>query len=488
MGVIQRQGIKNTVSSYIGILLGFVSLIIIQPQFLKPEEIGLARVLFAFSTIISTIIPLGITNVTIKYFPAFKNNEKGHHGFLGLILVVFVIGFIVSAVGLVVFREFIIAQYRRQSPLVIYYYNFIFPFSFFLGLVSVLTNYLIALYKSTVPSYLSDVGVRLAYIAIIFIYFFKYITLQQFIGAYVAIYALQSLALVIYLTRHDRPALLIDWQFLKQQDYRQMFGFGLLLSTTAMAAIGLKMLDVIFLAKFKALNFAGIYTIAAFIPTIIEAPLNALDRIVTGAVAHQHASGNRDELRRVYYQSVKYLSVIGGLLFVGVSINIEFLLNLIGKDYPAGLGVVYIISLGSLVTMFGGSSNALLIYTSKAWQGALMLIALVAVTIGLNMLLIPVLGMNGAAWSTAISVTLFTAGKLLLNYSRLGFQPYNFNTLKVVLIILLCLGINWLLPVAESNVLNIIIRSVVIGGVYLLLVYLLKLVQEFHQYLPWEKR
>jgi O-antigen/teichoic acid export membrane protein len=488
MGVIQRQGIKNVLSSYSGILIGFVSLLIIQPHFLKPEEIGLARVLFAFSTLMSTIIPFGITNVTIKYFPAFKNPKNGHNGFLGFILLALCIGFILSAIGLFVFREFIIAQYRRESPLVIYYYNYIFPFSFFLALISVLTNYLIALFKSTVPSYLNDVGTRLAYITLILLYFFHYLTLPQFIGGYVGIYAVQSMVLVFYLVKVDRPSLIIDWNFVKKQDYPEMLRFGLLLSTATLAALGLKSLDVIFLGKFKPLNFAGIYTIAAFIPTIIEAPLNALDRIVTGAVAHSHAGGKNEELKSVFYKSVKYLSLIGGLLFVGVNTNIIYLLNLVGQSYTQGVEVVYIISLGSLITMFGGSSNALLIYTSKPWQGAVMLLGLVVVTIICNMLLIPLLGMNGAALSTAISALLFTAGKSYLNYRRLGFWPYDSLTIKVLGIILLCFAINYFLPVLHSDVLNIALRSALLGGVYLALVYGLRLVPEFHKYLPWERK
>ena len=128
MGIIQRQGIKNTISSYFGIVLGFVSLIIIQPKFLKPEEIGLARVMFAFSTLIACFIPIGVTNMTIKYFPHFRNNKNGHNGFFGFMLIFPLIGFVISAVGLLVFKEFIIAQYRKESPLIIDYYNFIFTF------------------------------------------------------------------------------------------------------------------------------------------------------------------------------------------------------------------------------------------------------------------------------------------------------------------------------------------------------------------------
>src|SRR5687768_11795784 len=114
MGVVKRQSIKNTISSYFGILIGFVSLLIIQPKFLKPEEIGLVRVLFAFSTLIASFIALGVTSMTIKYFPLFKDEKTGHHGFLGFVLLFPLIGFVVTAFLLLVLKEFIIAQYRRE--------------------------------------------------------------------------------------------------------------------------------------------------------------------------------------------------------------------------------------------------------------------------------------------------------------------------------------------------------------------------------------
>jgi O-antigen/teichoic acid export membrane protein len=487
MGVIQRQGIKNTISSYSGILIGFVSLLVIQPSLLTAEEIGLARVLFAFSTLISTIIPFGITHITIKYFPLFRNTKNGHNGFLGFVLLFFLVGFIFSAIGLWIFREFIIAQYRNQSPLVIHYYNYIFPFSFFLALVNVLTHYLIALYKSTASSYLADVGVRVLYILLILLYHFNFLTLEQFLSGFVGIYAFQALALVAYVSKVDNPTLNVHWNYLKKVDYRAMLSFGLLLSLGSVASLGLKTLDAVFLGKYRPLDFVGVYTIAAFIPTIIEAPLNALDRIVSASVSYAYSDGRQDDLRDVFYKSVRYLSLIGGLLFVGVNTNIFFLLSLVGKEYTQGVEVVYIISAGSLLTMFGGSSSPLLIYTSKPWQGALMLLMLVAITVVTNMLLIPRFGINGAAMSTAISAVLFTAGKFILNYRRLGFQPYGISTLKILFIVVLCFACNYSLPVLTSEVFNILLRSVLMGSLYLVLVYVFKLLPEFHRYLPWHK-
>ncbi len=487
MGIIQRQGIKNTLSSYAGIMLGFVSLIIIQPKFLKPEEIGLARVMFAFATLIASFIPIGVTNMTIKYFPHFRNAKNGHHGFFGFMLIFPLIGFALSVIGLLVFHDFIIAQYRRESPLIIDYFYYIFPFSLFIAFGTVITTYLISLFKSTVPSYLNDVYVRVAYLALIFAYYFKVLTLPQFIGGYVGVYALQTLLLIFYLLRVDKPSLSIDWSFFKKQGLREMVSFGLLLSLSSIAALGLKTLDSVLIGKFLPLSFVGIYAIASFIPTIIETPLNALDRIVTAKVAHAVVENDMDDVRDVFYKSVKYLSLIGALLFVGINCNITYLLHLVGKDFEQGFEVVWIISVGALINMMGGANTSIIFYSSKYWQGALLLLLLVIITFASNMILIPMYGINGAAMSTAISSLLYTGIKLFLIYRRFGFMPYTMDTVKTIFILMLCLSLNFMLPVFDSAVLNIVFKSLVLGGTFLLLTYLLKIVPEFHKYLPWER-
>ncbi len=487
MGIIQRQGIKNTISSYFGIVLGFVSLIIIQPKLLRPEEIGLARVMFAFSTLIASFIPIGASNMTIKYFPYFRNPKNGHHGFMGFMLLFPLIGFVISSIGLYVFKEFIIAQYRRESPLIIDYYNFIFPFSLFIAFSTVITTYLISLFKTTVPSYLNDIYVRIAYIALILAYYFKIITLPQFIGGYVAIYALQLLLLIFYLLQVDRPSLNIDWSFFKARGLREMVSFSLLLSLSSIAALGLKTIDAVLIGKFLPLGFVGIYAIASFIPTIIETPLNALDRIVTAKVAHAIVENDMDEVKDVFYKSVRYLSLMGALLFVGINCNIVYLLQIVGKDYRQGVEVVWIISIGSLINMMGGANTSIIFYSSKYWQGAILLMLLVVITFVSNMLLIPRFGINGAAMSTAISSLLYTLIRLFIVHRKFGFQPYGLATAKTLGILLFCLGICVLLPVFDSAIVNILFRSSILGGLFLVLTYLLNIVPEFHKYLPWKR-
>jgi hypothetical protein len=96
--------------------------------------------------------------------------------------------------------------------------------------------------------------------------------------------------------------------------------------------------------------------------------------------------------------------------------------------------------------------------------------------------------MMGAAWSSAITAFLFAAIKLLMINRTYGLQPYNLHTVKVLLIILFCIGLDYVLPVFSSDIANLLLHGTVVGSAFLALVYALKLLPEFHSYLPWEKK
>ena len=94
MGVIQRQGIKNVISNYFGLFLGYINILIIQPNFLSKDEVGLLKVLFTFSALLATFLPMGMNNITLKFFPQFRNSDTRHYGFFGLMLIFPALGFL----------------------------------------------------------------------------------------------------------------------------------------------------------------------------------------------------------------------------------------------------------------------------------------------------------------------------------------------------------------------------------------------------------
>src|SRR3972149_3331388 len=148
MGSIREQGINNTIITYIGVMIGFVNILVIQPKMLLPEELGLTRILTSTSIIFGTLFPMGLNGVMIKYFPKFKNREKANHGFPLLIMLTSMLSYLVFGIAFYLLKDFWFAKYEK-SPLFIEYFTYIFPLSLFVGFISIFNAYGFCLFKSS---------------------------------------------------------------------------------------------------------------------------------------------------------------------------------------------------------------------------------------------------------------------------------------------------------------------------------------------------
>lgn len=463
--------------------MGFISLVVLQPLLLKPEELGLTRILFSFSVVVATIIPLGVSNITIRFFSLFSDPSKKHHGYFGFLILFPILGFLLVSFLLYLFQPFFIAQYSKQSKLFADYFTYVLPLSFCIALVSVLTSYCAALFKTTFPVFLNDILVRVVSLLLFSIYFLKWISIDGLVILFVAIYGIQVIALLFYIFKIDTPGLKIDWPYFHENKVKTLVEYGLLFSIAAIAGIGLRYVDSVIIGMYLPLASVGVYAIAALIPTVIEAPLAAIEKISNPAIGKEWENGNIAELTKVYYQSTKYLMVIGGLLFVGININIQSVQNLLPPAYRQIVDVVGIISLGSLINVSTGVNSSIIYLSKKYKAGLLMLLMLFLVTIALNVILIPKFGLIGAAASNAIAAILFNTAKYLFLYNRYKMQPFDKNILVVLLLIGACFLLNHFLPAINNALLDIAYRSFIISLLYIFVIHNLNIIPETGEYL-----
>src|SRR5689334_1342958 len=210
MGIIQRQGIRNTLITYAGIIIGFVNLIIIQPYYLAPEELGLTRVLFSFSSLIASFLPLGIQSITLKYFPYYKDSEKKHSGYFGFMLLFPAVGFLLVSAIILISKNFVIGIYIEKAKLFTDYFDYVFPMIVGLGFTQVLTTYASTLFRTTIPSFINDILVRIFSIVVVVLYSNRIVSLDQFVFLFAMIYVLQFVLTLAYVLSIDRPSLRID--------------------------------------------------------------------------------------------------------------------------------------------------------------------------------------------------------------------------------------------------------------------------------------
>ena len=484
MGVIQRQGIKNVILNYFGLFIGFVNVLIIQPNYLTKDEVGLLKIMFAFSSLMATFLPMGMNSITTKFFPQFRNPETRHYGYFGLMLIFPLIGFLLISALLLIFKSYVF-QYYEHSKLFTHYFYLLFPFIFILGFLSVIHSYAFSLLKTTVPSFINEFIIRLTLIGLTMAYYFKLFNLDSFIYLYVVVYGLQVILVILYVIWEEKPSLKFDLKYLNTQNPRAMMKYGFLLSFAALTSMALKSLDAIMLGHYVSLAVVGVFAIAVMIPTIIEAPLNALDKIAAPRISNAWLTNNMVEIQDIYYKSTKYLLLLGGLLFLGININIQYLYQLTAKDYASGVNVVLIISVGTLINMATGLNDSILSYSHKYIYLTYMLVLLFVLAIVNNIIFIPIWGMEGAAFATCLSSFIYNTIKYFYIWKTFKLQPFDKNTLLTLLLIGACFGLNYLLPVLHGAIFNILFRSIIVTGVYGLGTYFLNIIPEYHHLIPF---
>lgn len=488
MGVIQKQGIQSALITYCGIGIGFISLLVVQPALLKPEEIGLTRILYSFSFLVSTLLPLSIGNITTRFFPRFRNDAKGHHGFFGLILIWLGLGCMLFLPLLWAFRTFFIELYSEQSALFSEYFLLVFPFSITIALISATSNYLYSCFKPILPAFNQEIAIRLLFLILISLYSLNFIDLRAFVFGYLFTYILQLLVLIIYAKIKKQISIRLDTKKISQVDILEMIRYGWIIFLASIASMAIRLTDVVVLGRFVNLSLTGVYAIAAFVPTFIEAPLNALDKVANARIAHSWAHNDRENIREIYCKSSRYLFLIGGILFLLVTLNAPHLFRWLPSIYTAGIPVITILSISALFNLATGSNTAI-IFTSEKFQfGAISLVLIAVINLILLILLIPELGLQGAAWATCISSFLYNIFKYLYILVRFKLQPFDRRTLYIAGAILATYGAGNLLPVIGNIWLDLIVTSLVVVSCYTLLIWYSRAADDLKESIPILKK
>jgi len=488
MGIIKRQGIKNTFIIYIGIIIGFISLLVIQPLYLTKSEIGLTRLLLAFASLFSSVFAFSISNITVKFFPYFKDYNNKHNGFFGLTVIIPVVGSAIGCLLVLLLKDVIINYYSSQSKVFIFFFYHTFFFSFILSFILALNSYSNALLKTTIPSFLNDVFTRLVFIVLVLLYAFNYLSYNQFIWSFILSYLLQATLLILYIIKYGQPSFKINKKIINEIGSITLVKYGAILTITTITSLGLKFLDMIMIGHYKTDADVGVYSIAAFIATIIETPLNSLERIANPKIAHHLAEKNYSEVKSIYFQSSKYLTLIGAWLTLMICVNVKDLLLLLPNDYSEGIMVSVIMSIGAFINMCTGVNYPILFNSDKYYFGSIFIAIMLIVTVVLNMILIPIYGILGAAISAAIASVVYNLLKYLFIYFEFKMQPFSKETLKIILVLFIAFMINFFIPDTNSHVLNIVVTGSVLSLFYFICIYFMNIVPEFHQYIPFLRK
>ncbi len=195
----------------------------------------------------------------------------------------------------------------------------------------------------------------------------------------------------------------------------------------AMDSLGFVMTqaDKILIGFYLDARELGIYAMAAALVAFVPAVLQSVNQIFTPTIADLHARGERELLGRLFQTLTKW--ILGLTLPLGCLIIIfsRELMRIFGPDFEPGWPILVIGTVGQLVNCGVGSVGYLLLMSGQQRRLIRIQAIMAAVMVGVSLLLIPKLGLMGAALSAGFTTAASNIWCLKEVWGKLGLFPYN---------------------------------------------------------------
>ncbi|MCX7863091.1 MAG: oligosaccharide flippase family protein [Bacteroidales bacterium] len=473
MGIIRTQTMWGTFYTYVGAALGVLTNLVLLAWFFSPEQIGLLNVLVAYSLLFAQFANLGFDNVTIRLFPYFRNEQNKHEGYFGLMLKVILTGFLISSFLFAIW--FFIIMDRTSDLLFSKLGFYVFPLILATLLFNSFDTYSRALYKSIRGTFLKEVLQRVFIIIFIGLYIFYQFSFNRFVLLYVIALTLPTIILFIQLILERSISFnwnssVVDKRLKKEIISVSIFGIITVFSSTIVSNI-----DKIMIQQYLDLSQTGIYSIAYFFGVIISMPSRALTKISSTVIAEAWKKNELTTIFSIYYKSCINQMIFSLLLFIGIWANIDNLLQLLPDKYAHIHWVVFWIALGSFIDMSTGINNTIIATSPSYKVQSLFMFIFVIIIIGTNAIFIPIYGIEGAAFASALSLFVFNAIRWVFLWKKYGMQPFNYK----FIIIIACGALVYLasstIPKVTPFYIDLFLRSVLIFIFYVLLAWKLNL-------------
>lgn len=237
--------------------------------------------------------------------------------------------------------------------------------------------------------------------------------------------------------------------------------------------IGIDKLDVLLVAALASASAAGIYTattryliVGSFATTAI---MQAMQPKISELLAREDHSGSQ----AVFQASSCWLMTFTWPIYLSLAIMAPVALSVFGPEFLAGQTALVLLSLTMLVpTGVGPVDSVLLMGGKSSWQMANAVGALV-LNVLLNLVLVPNLGITGAAIAWAASLLVMNLVPLVQVWTYLRLHPFGPGSRRIAVAAIGCFGVTGLLvrQVLGATLTGLIVFMTIGGSLYALVLW-----------------
>lgn len=387
-------------------VLGAVSLFLVHiliSRYYGAQTLGVFNLILALMMMGTIFARVGLDMYVVRVIPSLENEYTKISLFLKEVFkIVFLGGMIVSislfllsnTIDTYIFKSFDASDYLLGLAIVT------LPFAFF----NVLPEIFRAFHDVKIYSFFRNLSQNLLVLLILWLGLlnsFTFDPVYTLYGSIVLITFLLFLVLYKFLKKHN-----IDLSIKgKYKGKILAYSYPMFLTSSMMFLMGY--VDSFMISYYLDEYQVGIYSACIKLSFAITFILASINGFIAPKISQAYADNDYTKIRNIYIQSIQIVAFFTIPIFALLFIFPEFFLGLFGDEFKSATSTLLIVNMGYLISALCGSVGYILNMTGN--QKIFMKIILISLIMNvlLNIILIPLYGLDGAATATLVSLGLW---------------------------------------------------------------------------------
>lgn len=466
MGIVLNQSFKNTIITYIGFAIGGINTIYLYPVFLGATYYALSNYILSSANVIMPIFAIGMQNTLVKFYSQYETNEERSRFLSFTVLFPFLVIIPMLLIGFYFFDDILL--FLSKKNIIVKKFIWLIPFiGVCMAYFEIFYAWLRVHMHSVFGNFIKEVGLRSASLLLLIGVYYNWITVEGFVYATAVVYFLALVVTMFYAFSIQKP----NFQFEIPKNTKDVLTYTFYIILSGSVANLLLDGDKMILNQYMNIENIAYYSVATYIALVISVPSRSMHQIVYPITAKLMHENKHDEMNILYKKTSINLQMVGGYVMLGIFVNINKLYEMVPPEYAGGIMVVFMIGMSKYFDLILGNNNAI-IFNTKYYRTVLLLgVLLVILTIGLNMIFIPIYGIIGSAFATLLSITLYSLAKLLFVVKKLDLYPFTKQTLYSMGLTLILFVAFYFWDFPFNPIISIVLKSVLLTIAYVYLNY-----------------
>jgi O-antigen/teichoic acid export membrane protein len=488
MGIIKRQGIKNSIVNYLGVAIGALSVIFIYP-IIDPKDIGIIQFVIGTATILTPFTGWGLSMASVNFFPEVKDKAKQHSGYLFTLLLLTLLSTAVVLGGVILFKIPLSHRFGTDGVTFLNTFPFIITFAFLITFSTILQSYIINHGRIVVPSIFNNILFKITQPILVLLFASHYIGFKTIFMGLLATYITAVVGQVLYLFHLGEGFFTPNFTLFRNKEFiTKLIKYANFVVFVGLGGLLTTRLDQIIIPPLLGFKSLAIFSLGALISEAIDVPRKALSSISSPSISEAMKAKNYVKIKELYQKTALLQLIIGVYLLAGVWACTDSLFDLMPSNnelYRSGKYVILILGLARLVDMATGVNSEIITFSEHYRFNLVSLIGMALINIAFNFFFIASWGFNlgivGSALATLVTMLIFNGWKTIFIYIKIDIQPLQKRMLAIV-----GMGIGaWFLAANTPSVslpfFNILIKGSVVSVVYWGMIVYLKISEDVNK-------